>query len=125
MTQERPQMVGAATVFVVSDITASVGYYRDTLGFTVTFQYGDPTFYACLCRDEVALHLLAAHRTQRVPGNGGICVFVSDVDAVHTELAARGAKALKPPQNYAYGMRDFDVIDPDGNQLTFGMETPK
>ncbi len=22
---------------------------------------------------------------------------------------------------YDYGMRDFDVVDPDGNQLTFGM----
>jgi hypothetical protein len=30
---------------------------------------------------------------------------------------------LKPPQDYAYGMRDFDVADLDGNQLTFGMET--
>jgi len=124
MTKEHPEMVGAATVFVVSDIARSIAHYRDGLGFTVTFQYGDPTFYACLCRDEVALHLLAAHRTHRLPGNGGICVFVRDVDAVYTELAARGAKVIKPPENYDYGMRDFDVVDLDGNQLTFGMETP-
>ncbi len=91
----------------------------------VTFQYGNPISYACLCRDEVALHLLAAHRTRRLPGNGGICVFVSDVDGVYAELAARGAKVLKPPQNYDYGMRDFDVVDLDGNQLTFGMGAPK
>jgi len=32
---------------------------------------------------------------------------------------------LKPPQNYDYGMRDFDVVDLDGNQLTFGMGAPK
>lgn len=60
-------MMGAATVFVVSDITRSIEHYRDALGFTVTFQYDDPTYYACLCRDEVALHLLAAHRTHRLP----------------------------------------------------------
>ena len=41
-----------------------------------------------------------------------------------SELAARGAKVIKPPENYDYGMRDFDVVDLDGNQLTFGMETP-
>jgi catechol 2,3-dioxygenase-like lactoylglutathione lyase family enzyme len=122
MTKEHPEMVGAATVFVVSDIAKSIAHYRDALGFTVTFQYGDPTFYACLCRDEVALHLLAAHRTHRLPGNGGICVFVRDVDGVYAELAARGAKVIKPPENYDYGMRDFDVVDLDGNQLTFGME---
>ena len=123
MTDVRPMMVGAATVFVVSDMTKSIEPYCDALGFTVTFQYGEPVFYACLCRDEVALHLLAAHETKRLPGNGGICVFVKDVDGVHAELAARGAKVIKPPQNYDYGMRDFDVIDLDGNHLTFGMES--
>jgi catechol 2,3-dioxygenase-like lactoylglutathione lyase family enzyme len=121
MTADHPMMVGAATVFVVSDIAKSVEYYRDVLGFKVTFQDGKPTFYACLCRDEVALHLLASRETKRLPGNGGICVFVRDVDSLHAELAARGANVVKPPQNYDYGMRDFDVVDLDGNQLTFGM----
>jgi catechol 2,3-dioxygenase-like lactoylglutathione lyase family enzyme len=123
MTAEPAMMVGAATVFVVGDMAKSVEHYRDVLGFTGTFQYGKPTFYACLCRDEVALHLVASHRTKRLPGNGGICVFVRDVDGVYAELAARGPNVIKPPQNYDYGMRDFDVVDLDGNQLTFGMGT--
>src|SRR5262245_45693281 len=114
-------LIGSATVFIVGNILESVAYYRDALGFNVSFEYGQPTFYACLCRDEVALHLLAAHRTKQLPGNGGICVFVRDVDAVHAELIGRGANVIKPPQDYDYGMRDFDVDDPDGNHLTFGM----
>ena len=61
----------------------------------------------------------------QLPGNGGISVFVSDVEGVHAELAARGAKVLMPPDNCDYGMRDFDVVDLDGNRLTFGMEAPK
>jgi catechol 2,3-dioxygenase-like lactoylglutathione lyase family enzyme len=113
-------MVGSATVFVVADIAKSTEHYRDVLGFAVAFEYGTPTFYVGLCRDEVALHLLAASQTSRLPGNGGICIFVRDVDAVHAELAARGARIVKPPQDYDYGMRDFDATDPDGNQLTFG-----
>jgi catechol 2,3-dioxygenase-like lactoylglutathione lyase family enzyme len=123
MAAEHSRVVGAATVFVVSDIAKSVEHYRDVLGFTVTFQYGTPMFYACLCRDEVALHLLSARQTKRLPGNGGICVFVRDVDGMHAELAARGANVIKPPQDYDYGMRDFDVVDLDGNQLTFGVES--
>ena len=67
---------------------------------------------------------LRRNETKRLPGNGGICVFVKDVDGVHVELAAHGAKVIKPPQNYDYGMRDFDVVDLDGNHLTFGMESP-
>jgi uncharacterized glyoxalase superfamily protein PhnB len=123
MSEGRPVLIGAATVFVVSDITKSIAHYHDALGFDVTFQYGQPTFYACLCRDEVALHLLAAQKTERLAGNGGICVFVTDVDRVYTELVERGAKVIKPPQDYDYGMRDFDIVDLDGNHLTFGMES--
>ena len=96
MTAEDPMMVGAATVFVVTDIAKSTEHYRD-------------------------LHLLSASQTSRLSGNGGICAFVRDVDAVYAELAARGARIVKPPQNDDYGMRDFDLIDLDGSQLTFGM----
>lgn len=122
MAEEQPMLVGAATVFVVCNIAKSIGHYRDALGFAITFQYGNPIFYACLCRDDVALHLLAAQETKRLPGNGGICVFVKDVDRVHADLVSRGANVIKAPQNYDYGMRDFDVVDLDGNHLTFGME---
>jgi uncharacterized glyoxalase superfamily protein PhnB len=124
MAEEQPRLVGAATVFVVNSIAESIEHYRDALGFAITFQYGNPIFYACLCRDEVALHLLAAQETKRLPGNGGICIFVNDVDRLHADLVSRGAKVIKAPQNYDYGMRDFDVVDPDGNHLTFGMECP-
>ena len=121
MTQKRSMLVGAAAVFVVSDLSKSIKHYQDALGFKVTFEYGNPTFYVCLCRDEVALHLLAAHETKRLPGNGSICVFVNDVDNLHAELTTRGANVIKAPENYDYGMRDFDVVDLDGNHLTFGM----
>jgi uncharacterized glyoxalase superfamily protein PhnB len=117
-------MNGAATIFTVRDVGASLAYYRDLLGFSVTFQYGEPTYYVCLCRDEVAVHLRAAGgKASWIPGNGAISVFVTDVDALHAELVARGARVLQPPRDYPYGMRDFDVADLDGNQLTFGMES--
>jgi len=114
-------LTGSATVFTVRSIADSIAYYRDALGFGVTFQYGDPVFYACLCRDEVNLHLLAADQTPRLPGNGGLCVFVRDVDALHAEVAAHGAKVVKPPKDYDYGIREFNVLDLDGNHIIFGM----
>jgi catechol 2,3-dioxygenase-like lactoylglutathione lyase family enzyme len=123
MTDEQPMMVGSATVFVVSDISASLAYYRDVLGFAVTFEYGEPLSYVCLCRDEVALHLLVAAATKRLPGQGALCVFVRDVDQIYAEVSARGARLLNRPEDRDYGMRDFDVVDADGNQLTFGTGT--
>jgi hypothetical protein len=41
-------MTGTATVLAVRDIAASVAYYRDALGFAVTFEYGHrPSTRAC------------------------------------------------------------------------------
>src|SRR6516165_1294026 len=78
------------------------------------------SMHACAVTTLLSTSLRRA-RTKRLPGHGVICVFVKHVDSVHAELAERGANVIKPPQNYDYGMRDFDVIDLDGNHLTFGI----
>ena len=116
---------GAAPVFVVRDVRRAVEYYRDALGFRVEFTDGDPVSYAGVERDEVLIHLQAASETKRAPGQSSIYVFVSDVDNLYDELKGRGARTLKAPQDYAYGMRDFDVEDLDGNHVGFGMESAR
>jgi catechol 2,3-dioxygenase-like lactoylglutathione lyase family enzyme len=116
-------LCGAATVFVVQDVLRSVEHYRDVLGFHIEFTYGRPTFYAGVERDAVIIHLQAATETKRQPGQGAVNIFVTDVDALYQELRSRGAQTLNEPKDYAYGMRDFDINDLDGNHLCFGMES--
>jgi len=113
----------AATLFVVQDVLRSVEHYRDMLGFRVEFTYGEPTFYAGVERDNVAIHLQAASETKRQPGHGAINVFVTGVDALYQELKARGARTTEEPADRPYGMRDFNVLDLDGNELCFGEPT--
>jgi catechol 2,3-dioxygenase-like lactoylglutathione lyase family enzyme len=115
-------MNGSTAVLTVKDIEASLAYYRDKLGFDIAFEYGNPTFYAGLCSGKVTLHLISASQTPRQPGHGAVTIDVDDVDAVHADLVKRGAKVLKEPKDYDYGMRDFDVADLDGNMIFFGME---
>jgi len=115
----------STTVMTVTDVLASMAYYRDKLGFDVAFEYGSPTFYVGLCSGEVTLHLIAASQTPRQPGHGAVSIFVDDVDALHADLVKRGAKVLKAPKDYDYGLRDFDVADLDGNMIFFGMESKK
>ena len=113
----------AATLFVVQDVLRSVEHYRDMLGFRVEFTYGEPTFYAGVERDNVAIHLQAASETKRQPGHGAINVFVTGVDPLYQELKARGARTTEEPADRPYGMRDFDIVDLDGNLLCFGEST--
>ncbi|MGE5537671.1 MAG: bleomycin resistance protein [Gemmatimonas sp.] len=111
---------GSATVFAVADVVRSVAHYRDTLGFDVEFTWGEPPVYAGVERSGVLIHLQAADGARRGPG--AVYVFCRDVDALHAELAARGARVILAPNDYDYGMRDFTIADPDGNRLSFGME---
>src|SRR5205814_8024809 len=100
-------MRGSTTVMTVKDVLECMAYYRDKLGFDVAFEYGKPTFYVGLCSDEVTLHLVAAAETPRQPGHGAVSIIVDDVDALHAQLMTRGAKVLKAPHDYDYGLRDF------------------
>lgn len=123
--EHRIELEDSAPVFVVTDLRASLAHYQEALGFDVAFTYGEPAFYAGVCRDRVAIHLQAADRTPRAPGASQLTVFVSSADAIYAELRERGARIRKPPATYPYGMRDFDVEDLDGNVLVFGSEAPR
>ena len=118
-------MHASTAVFTVKDVLESMTYYRDKLGFDVAFEYGKPTFYVGLCSGEVTLHLISASQTPRQPGHGAVSIFVDDVDALHADLVKRGAKILKEPKDYDYGLRVFDVAALDGNMIFFGMESKK
>ena len=108
----------AAPVFQVADLAASLQHYTEILGFSLDFRFGD---YAGVQLGEVCLHLCGHTIHQRPIGGGTVYIFCAEpVETYHAELVRRGANLIAPPRDYAYGMRDFIVADPDGNQLAFG-----
>jgi GNAT superfamily N-acetyltransferase/catechol 2,3-dioxygenase-like lactoylglutathione lyase family enzyme len=108
------------TTFVVEDVGASLAFYRDVLEFAQTFAVGDPPIFAGVHRDHLALYLQRADQTDRPPGGGVVSVRVDDARAVHARLELRGATALTVAEKRPYGLVDFTVRDPDGNQITVG-----
>jgi uncharacterized glyoxalase superfamily protein PhnB len=110
-------------IFVVASVAAAIDYYVNRLGFQLSWEWGSPSTNAGVARDAIEIHLTARERNGRQPGSGSAYVFVTDVDALYAELEERGAKLLNEPKDYPYGMRDFNVNDPDGNELCFGTES--
>ncbi len=51
-------------ILVVKDIVASIAYYVDKLGFEKKWDWGDPTDFACVARDQVELFLSAQHESR-------------------------------------------------------------
>lgn len=98
----------------VSDVAAGVAHYRDVLGFGVNYQQHD---LGVMDRDGVRLLLIA--RTDRHTGIGSCGFYVNDADALHAELLAKGANVQGEPVSYPWGLREFKVLDPEGNRLSF------
>lgn len=122
MAEPEFQVTGHATVLHVKDMATALAFYRDTLGFTVTFSWEDQPRYVCLCLGEAAIHL-----NSYIPpaGPSHVCIFCNGIDALYARLEARGVRITEPIGDRAYGMRDFEVTDPDGHWIVFGQGISK
>jgi catechol 2,3-dioxygenase-like lactoylglutathione lyase family enzyme len=95
------------------DVPASVKHYRDVLGFIVNYEQND---LGVMDRDEVRLLLVSRTPELRV---GAASFYVRDVDALYAELVGGGADVQGEPVSQPWGLREFRVLDPDRNRLTF------
>jgi catechol 2,3-dioxygenase-like lactoylglutathione lyase family enzyme len=96
------------------DVPAAIAYYRDALGFTINYQQDD---LGVIYRDDVTVLLIA--RTESHKGIGSFEVYVEDADALHAELSAKRARVQGEPVSRPWGLRDFAVLDLEGNRITF------
>jgi predicted enzyme related to lactoylglutathione lyase len=99
----------------LDDVPAGVAYYRDALGFSVNYAQDD---IGVMDRDDVRVLLVA--RTPRHTGIGSCYVYVENADAMHAELTERGANVQGTPVSQPWGLREFAVLDLEGNRITLG-----
>jgi uncharacterized glyoxalase superfamily protein PhnB len=117
MAEPEFQVTGHATVLHVKDMATALAFYRDKLGFTVSFTWDEPARYVRLCLGDAAIHL-----NSYVPpaGPSHVCIFCKGIDPFYARLVASGVNVTEPIADRAYGMRDFNVTDPDGHCIVFG-----
>ena len=128
-TTTQAQLSYIAPFFIVRDVLRSVAFYRDRLGFEVTFLGPDDRpFFAMLMRDGVALMLKAiAPEVPPTPNPSrhhwarwDAYVNAPDPDALAEEFTSRGVSFREPLGINSDGLRGFEVMDPDGYVLYFG-----
>jgi catechol 2,3-dioxygenase-like lactoylglutathione lyase family enzyme len=109
-----------AAVLTVADVARSIDFFVQTLGCIECFRLGDPPDYAAVERGALAVQLMPAWRAPASLGQARIHVMVEGLDALHAEIAGRGAAIEVVPTDFWYGLREFSLRDPDGNRITFG-----
>jgi len=103
-------------IFDVGNLKSSQRYYRDSLGFKVDWEYGEPPNFGSVTRAATTIFLCQGCEE---PGGSWVMVFAADVDRLYGELQGKGAIIKQPPTDEPWRLREMQVADPDGNVIRF------
>ena len=116
-------------MLAVADLPRTIAFYTGKLGFAVTSTFGDPPVWCTLERDGQEIMFNAPPREEvirDVPRKSKdyqiFYLNTDDVAGLHASLRARGVAATDLRVT-VYGMKEFEVRDPDDYWLWFGQET--
>ena len=128
LAEPRVEVGGISPFFIVSDLAATVAYYR-RLGFELRFSGPDDSpFFAIVGRGGAQIFLKELGEDVPPVPNASrhpwaawdSFVYVDDPDALAEEYDAGGIAFHVPLGNRDDGLRGFEIADPDGYILYFG-----
>ena len=131
----KPEISGIAPFFIVKNVPTALAFYRDRLGFEITFQGPEPNdIFFGIVRRGGAMIIFKEVGVAPVPNytrdiKQGIArwdayVVVPDPDALAAEFASRQVEFFTPLQDTGDGLRGFELKDADGYLLFFGRPSP-
>jgi catechol 2,3-dioxygenase-like lactoylglutathione lyase family enzyme len=123
----RAELSGIAPFFIVRNTATALGFYRDRLGFEITFQEPAVDPFFGIVRRGGAMIMLKSVGIEPTPNSSrqpqarwDAYVHVSDPDALAAEFLSRRIEFSEPLKNTHDGLRGFELKDVDGYVLFFG-----
>jgi catechol 2,3-dioxygenase-like lactoylglutathione lyase family enzyme len=109
-------------ILPVADLSRSVAFYRDVLGFEIREQDDGTEAVLGPARIHFAKEGYSPTdwNTPKPPGSAILFVESADVEALHAAVRARGGSTGAIEKVNWIKMRMFEIRDPDGNVLWFG-----
>ena len=121
-------IVAAEPQLLVTDIKRSCEFFREKLGFSLVFSYGDPPYYAQVARDAAHLNLRGVRgRVIQATARGGeellsasmTVATAAEIKLLFLEFQSAGVTFHQRLKKQPWGAKNFVVKDPDGNLLLF------
>lgn len=119
MIDTNPVMFEAAVpVLSVNNLSEALDYYQRVLGFHIGWQWGEPIHLASVCRDKVEVNL--RQTSNGASSSSKVYFQMTGIDSYYSHIVTAGATVAVPLADRPYGMRDCRIVDPSGNELSFG-----
>jgi lactoylglutathione lyase len=116
-------------ILVTADLRVALGFYRDLLGATVTYEFPGPDGEPAYAGLELGDSHLGIGRDPEAPaepsGRFSLWVYVEDCDAAFARLKEAGVETVEEPADQPWGERVARVLDPDGNLVLLGQEAAR
>jgi catechol 2,3-dioxygenase-like lactoylglutathione lyase family enzyme len=99
-------------------------YYLEQLGFQLASTHDYPE-YLMVKKDAIELHFFLFPGLDALQNYGQVYLRTAEIDRLYEYFLERKV-AIHPNgllETKAWGMREFSLLDPDHNLLTFGQET--
>lgn len=110
-------LLSVAPKLATANVSDALAFYGK-LGFTTAVQYDD---YAIVQRDEVYLHLSTWDEVDPRTNPIMCYIYVSGIEALYAECQALNVVHPNAPlQMKPWGLKEFSIVDPSGNLITFG-----
>jgi len=127
----KPDISGIAPFFIVRNVPAALSFYRDRLGFDITFQGPDPgdVFFGIVQRGaamimlkDVGVDPLPNYKRDVAKGwaRWDAYLHVPDPDALAAVFSSRHVEFSQALADDDDGLRGFELKDADGYVLFFG-----
>lgn len=97
-------------------------YYINKLGFTEIVQADYPE-YLIVEKDQQQIHFFAFRDLDPRQNYGQVYIRTDNIDSLYHELRMNAKVAIHPGaplQTKPWGQKEFSLLDPDNNLLTFG-----
>ena len=127
---DKPDFFSRA-ILTVSDVQASVDYYRAQLGFEVSWSHSNGAQVVIAQVERAGIDLILQCGSG-IPSSAPAAVVAAELHAhvnlssLHSELAQRGARIRKTPFQVPWQthVHQLEVEDLDGNLLIFWGDLP-
>jgi uncharacterized glyoxalase superfamily protein PhnB len=111
------RLTSAIPIIPARETDALTRWYRDQLGFTIVHAERE---YGIVERDGVQVHFWGPSCIAPEDSMTMFRIGVTDIDALYADCTEQGLVHPNAPlQGKPWGLREFAVIDGDGNLLTF------
>lgn len=123
---KKAQFIGIAPQLIVSDVSKTVAYYTEKLGFTVIGLVQDPPVYGMVERDGIQIHFgksdTDATKTNRDfrKISTDFIIWVPEIDSYFEEIKNNNVEIVEGITLRPYGSREFIIKDCNGFLITFG-----